>query len=826
MFVTTEDGVPYVSVTVDDETVQAPYASGSGSSTLVFAHTVTEAQSPVRSMALLADSMTLNDGTITGANGPPVMLRHPGKTREGRDLPAAPRLTAEWEKYPPGHSGDGRKFVVRVLFSEPVNIKARTLRDHALTVVDGDIDTLWQVKDDEGKKRNDLWAIRLMPTSSRDLELALAATTDCDAEGAICTADKRPLSSAISLTVPGPAHEITVADAEVDEGPGAELEFVVSLSEAAPYRVKVDYETEDDTATAGLDYTAVSGQLTFERGETAKTVTVPVLDDDHDDDGETLTLRLSNPTRATIADGEAVGTIRNRDMMPSAWLARFGRTVAEQVLDSVEERISATPRAGVEVKLAGQGVGGAGNAGRDGDGEEEAMSSWLRGETEAADAGRPGPGEDYREVTALELLTGSSFRFAAAGDGTGGGLVSFWGRGASSRFDGREGDLVLSGEVTSALFGADWTRGPGFRPGGGDASGFRAGSSTTGLMLSHSRGEGTYRGASAGKVESTVTGLYPYGRLAVTDRVTAWSVIGYGTGSLALTPEAATDSESGDSRTLRTDLDLAMAAAGLRGVLLQASPEGGPEVTVKTDALAVRTRTDALLSDDVGNLAGATGDATRLRLGLQGTWRGLELGDGTLEPGLEFGVRHDGGDAETGFGLDAGAAFSWTHPENGLRLQLSGRGILTHASKDFRVRGVAGSLSWQPRPEHGRGPKLSVTHALGEASSGGMDTLLSQRNLAGLAADDSGDPLERQSFKLHYGFGFPAFGGRFTSTPEIDIGVSDGEREYGLGWRLDLVKGGASELGFALKAARSEAADGNAGAAPKHTTGFHIQARW
>ncbi|MDE0523462.1 MAG: cadherin-like beta sandwich domain-containing protein [Boseongicola sp.] len=831
VFVTTEDGVPYVSVTVDDETVQAPYASGSGSSTLVFAHTVTDAQSPVRSMALLADSMTLNDGTITGANGPSVMLRHPGKTREGRALPAAPRLTAEWEKYPPGHSGDGRKFVVRVLFSEPVNIKVRTLRDHALTVVDGDIDTLWQVKDDEGNKRNDLWAIRLMPTSSRDLELALAATTDCDAEGAICTADKRPLSSAISLTVPGPAHEITVADAEVDEGPGAALEFVVTLSEAAPYRVKVDYETEDVTATAGLDYTAVSGQLTFERGETAKTVTVPVLDDDHDDDGETLTLKLSNPTRATIADGVAVGTIRNRDMMPSAWLARFGRTVAEQVLDSVEERISATPRAGVEVKLAGQGVGAAASAGPGGDGEEEAkrrldaQSSWLRGETEAPDAVRPGSQEDDRDVTALDLLTGSSFRFAAAGDGTGGGLVSFWGRGASSSFDGREGDLALSGEVTSALFGADWTRGPEFRPGGGDVSLFRAGSSTTGLMLSHARGEGTYRGASAGKVESTVTGLYPYGRLAITDRVTAWSVIGYGAGSLALTPDPGPDAEPGDSRTLRTDLDLMMAAAGLRGVLLQASPAGGPELAVKTDALAVRTRTDALLSD-AGILAGATGDATRLRLGLQGTWHGLELGDGTLEPAMEFGVRLDGGDAETGFGLDAGAGFDWTRPESGLRLQLSGRGLLTHESKGFRVRGVAGSLVWQPRPEHGRGPKLRVTHALGEASSGGMDTLLSQRNLAGLAADDSGDPLESRSFKLHYGYGFPAFGGRFTSTPEIDIGVSDGEREYGLGWRLDLVKGGASELGFALKAARSEAVDGNAGAASKHTTGFHIQARW
>ena len=829
VFVTTEDGVPDVSLTVDGETVQAPYASGSGSATLVFAHAVTDAQSPVRSMALLADSLTLNGGAIKAADGPSAMLRHPGKTREGRALPAVPRLTAEWEKYPPGHSGDGRKFVVRVLFSEPVNVKARTLRDHALTVVDGDIDTVWQVKDDEGAKRNDLWAIRLMPASSRDLELALAATTDCDAQGAICTADKRPLSSAISLTVPGPAHEITVADAEVDEGPGAVLEFVVSLSEAAPYRVKVDYETEDRTATAGLDYTAVSGQLIFGRGETSKTVSVPVLDDDLDDDGETLTLKLSNPTRATIADGEAVGTIRNRDMMPTAWLARFGRTVAEQVLDSVEERISAAPRAGVDVKVAGQDVGAAANAGRDGDGEAEqqleARSSWLNGETEVADAVRPGSPEDYREVTALELLTGSSFRFAAAGDGTGGGLVSLWGRGASSSFDGREGDLALSGEVTSALFGADWTRGPGFRPGGRDASGFRAGSSTTGLMLSHSRGEGTYRGASAGKVESTVTGLYPYGRLAITDRVTAWSVIGYGTGSLALTPEPAPDAEPGDSRKLTTDLDLMMAAAGLRGVLLPASPEGGPEVAVKTDALAVRTRTDALLSD-AGILVGATGDATRLRLGLQGTWRGLDLAGGTLEPRLELGVRQDGGDAETGFGIDAGAGFAWTRPESGLRLQLSGRGLLTHESKGFRVRGVAGSLVWQPRPERGRGPMLSVTHAVGEASSGGMDTLLSQRNLAGLAADESGDPLESRSIQLHYGYGFPAFGGRFTATPEIDIGVSDGQREYGLGWRLDLVKRGASELGFALETTRSEAVSGNAGAEPKHTAGFRIEARW
>ena len=77
-------------------------------------------------------------------------------------------------------------------------------------------------------------------------------------------------------------------------------------------------------------------------------------------------------------------------------------------------------------------------------------------------------------------------------------------------------------------------------------------------MLSHARGEGSYRGANSGKVSSTVTGLYPYGRYAVTDRVTVWGAAGYGVGTLTLTPE---DGES----TYEADMDLAMAAAGCAG---------------------------------------------------------------------------------------------------------------------------------------------------------------------------------------------------------------------------------------------------------------------
>ena len=183
---------------------------------------------------------------------------------------------------------------------------------------------------------------------------------------------------------------------------------------------------------------------------------------------------------------------------------------------------------------------------------------------------------------------------------------------------------------------------------------------------------------------------------------------------------------------------------------------------MEADALGVRTRSEAL-GTPTGNLAAASGDATRLRLSLQGTWRGLEMGGGTLEPGLELGLRHDGGDAETGFGLDAGAALAWTHPENGLRLQLSGRGLLTHESNGFREQGIAGSLAWQPTPERGRGPKLTLTQTLGGSASGGAGALLGRRTLEGLAANDNGsgsgagggDPLDSRSLELRLGYGFP-----------------------------------------------------------------------
>ena len=237
---------------------------------------------------------------------------------------------------------------------------------------------------------------------------------------------------------PAAAPALSVADAtaaEPGEGLSASLDFVVTLDRAAPGPVTVDYATADGTATAGSDYTATNGTLTFAAGDTQKTVAVPLLADAHDDGGETLTLTLSNASGARIADGEATGTITNDDPIPQAWLARFGRTVADEVLEAIEARMRSAPAPGAEVSVAGErlGLGEPAEARREAAARQEAqqLAAWLQGGTDSG-------GEHDRAPTPEELLTGSSF--ALTEQTASGGLVSLWGRGAVTDFDGREGD--------------------------------------------------------------------------------------------------------------------------------------------------------------------------------------------------------------------------------------------------------------------------------------------------------------------------------------------------------------------------------------------------
>ena len=545
--------------------------------------------------------------------------------------------------------------------------------------------------------------------------------------------------------------------------------------------------------------------------------------------GWTLTLTLSNASGAWIDDATATGTIVNTDPVPKAWIARFGRTVAEQVLDAVEERMRAPRQPHAEVSLGGEriGLGPLFGAGRDasamdgassGDGDAEARSvraaeeaeaereaadlaDWLKG---AADTDGQ-PLDRTRTMGQRELLLGSSFSLTAGTEN--GGFVSMWGRGAVTRFDGREGALALDGEVTSAMLGTDW----------------RYGRWTTGLVLAHSLGEGGYGGgedggvpgAGSGTISAALTGLYPWFSHALSDRLEAWGAAGYGEGSLTLTPKLA----DGDGPSIRTDLDLWMAAAGLRGTLVDGGGEG-LTLTGKTDALVVGASTAAVTgSGPGGRLAASEARVSRLRLGLEGALPVALGGGAALTPGFELGVRHDGGDAETGFGADIGASLSWTDPERGLSAELRGRGLLAHEARGFRERGLSGAFSWDP-VEGERGPRVSLTQTVGGASAGGAEALFGRTTLEGLAANDplpgpdtGADDLRRRRLDLALGYGFGVLDDRWTAIPELGLGLADTGRELRLGWRLVERVSRALAMELALEGTRREQAGG---AAPEH----------
>ena len=100
---------------------------------------------------------------------------------------------------------------------------------------------------------------------------------------------------------------------------GAELSFSVDLSVASGKTVTVTYNTSGVTATAGEDYTALLNQmLTFQPGETTKVIAVATTDDPTDEDNtETLTLTISNPSNATLGSTTATtGTINDNDPAP------------------------------------------------------------------------------------------------------------------------------------------------------------------------------------------------------------------------------------------------------------------------------------------------------------------------------------------------------------------------------------------------------------------------------------------------------------------------------------------------------------------------------
>jgi hypothetical protein len=122
-----------------------------------------------------------------------------------------------------------------------------------------------------------------------------------DGQGAVTIVDDEP--------------RMGITDVGKNEGNGgnSSFTFVVTLSSAYDVAVSVNFTTADGSATAGEDYVARAGTLTFNPGETSNTIVVNVTGDRKLEELEVFYVNLSGGSGAFVADNQAYGYVRNDD---------------------------------------------------------------------------------------------------------------------------------------------------------------------------------------------------------------------------------------------------------------------------------------------------------------------------------------------------------------------------------------------------------------------------------------------------------------------------------------------------------------------------------
>ena len=493
-------------------------------------------------------------------------------------------------------------------------------------------------------------------------------------------------------------------------------------------------------------------------------------------------LKLNNST-PKVDDNRAQGT--------NDWLTRFGRTVASQAVETIESRLKApSMRQASSVTLAGQDV----NFFDDDsslplaqDDPDFTSASRLASRTLGL-GGLTGDSSaaEYRELSMSDLLLASSFHLASAQNAENalGASWTAWGRGSRTSFFGDENSSTFQGDVTTGTMGGD----------------FEWGRTMVGVALSHTLGEGYFSiDGRRNDVEARLTGAYPYIRYTVSERLTIWSMFGFGNGEY-------TQKEEGIEK-IETDISMRMGAFGFRSSLLPLAHQIGYDLAVKADVMVVEIEADEVRD----KLLQVDTNTNRFRLLLEGS-REYKLGHGaSITPSLVMGVRYDKGDAEEGGGIEFGGGFRFFDPSLDMVIDVNARGLLLHEESRFSEMGVAGSVhfTWGNRE---RGLSVRVGSSWGDTVSA-AERIWSQSSVAGLGAGD-----ENARFEAEVGYGMDAPGGALIK-PYAGIALAGrGSQTYRMGGRLRMGK----NLSMNLQGERRE----RVGVEASHGIGLFGSVRW
>ena len=611
----------------------------------------------------------------------------------------------------------------------------------------------------------------VLSSATSDASIATASGT-----GTIANDDDTPVFSIDSPSV------------EEGDTDSVNLTFTVTLTPASFEPATVNYaDTGTGTAEAGEDYRSIAGgTLTFAAGETSQTIDVSVLGDVLSEQDETVVLVLSDPNPSyTIEEARGTGTIMDNDAsvldeVDTEIVAEVAREVTTSVVAAVGNRIASVvggvaiaPPVGLP-PVSVPPTGGFADGGL--------LSIVERSARHSRERER---GLERSEMSLYRSLDGASFVYtpsvAALGangsaDASGGmlaGAPTVWGSVDYRKLSGGGADaLQWDGELASVNIGTDTMVDAGV---------------LVGLAAGMSKGSFGYQGSAGGTsgvVKVRVKSLNPYIGWSVSESASLWAAVGYGKGKVSYN-----DGATGEAAS-----KMSIASAALGGRYRLHSNDAALcscliQVDLKGEAWGLQTRVDGDERRPMGSKSRAHGVRVAVER-LQSS--ALESGASLTLSG-EAGLRWDGGDGDTGTGIEMGGTADYHNPATRMKLVATGRALLDHESE--RKEWGAGVTAGYRLNSRETGVTYRSSLSYGQAESG-VDSLWDSR-----AASRSSDD-EEPTTRLDAEVGYRMFGASGLHTPYAGIGVEEGsKRDYRIGMRY----ASESELSSGLEFERREA---------------------
>ena len=211
-------------------------------------------------------------------------------------------LTATTRDAPGSHDGS-TAFIFELRFSEAPAVGFATVRDHAFTVTGGSLDNVRRL----APGNNARWEITVTPSAEADVTLALNATTNCSAEGAICNVDGVKLSGVLELVVPWTSSPLSPATGAPTINGTARVGEILTVSTS-------DIADADGLANASFTYQwlaadvdisgATGSSYTVVKADAGKVITVTVSFTDDAGNEESVTSAATADGPAAAFDGQ------------------------------------------------------------------------------------------------------------------------------------------------------------------------------------------------------------------------------------------------------------------------------------------------------------------------------------------------------------------------------------------------------------------------------------------------------------------------------------------------------------------------------------------